>query len=268
MPRRRPECGAARAVGGTGPGGGRIRTGRSRPPRPELQRYRGAGARREAGPPMRETRRRRGPQGAKKAASAPRCTNGPQGRTKVGRTCRRDLRRTGRGCRCHRGARRKAHAAAERPAGQGADAGVAEEPAEKHTQPQRSSQDRVRMPESQRSPQDRARMPKPPRSPPKPRKRPGRPLAPEGRPSPQRAMQNENQIRATAQLPPDFRPTSARLSQGAQEPHREHRTAQTAPPEKIRARGFTASGSSVRLVRLMRVGESHVSIHKDNSGLR
>ncbi len=129
MPRRRPECGAARAVGGTGPGGGRIRTGRSRPPRPELQRYRGAGARREAGPPMRETRRRRGPQGAKKAASAPRCTNGPQGRTKVGRTCRRDLRRTGGGCRSRRGARRKAHAAAEELAGQGADAGVAEEPA-------------------------------------------------------------------------------------------------------------------------------------------
>lgn len=236
MPRRRPECGAARAVGGTGPGG---------PVRqPELQRYRGAGARREAGSPKRggkpgrrcekrdadagrKERRRRHPHRVARTGRKTGDTEGPEGRPHVPQ---RELQQSTR-------------------------AAAAEEPAEKHTPPQRRAQDRVRMP-------------KPPRSPPKPRKRPGRPLAPEGRPSPQRAMQNENQIRATAQLPPDFRPTSARLSQGAQEPHREHRTAQTAPPEKIRARGFTASGSSVRLVRLMRVGESHVSIHKDNSGLR
>ncbi len=292
MPRRRPECGAARAVGGTGPGG---------PVRqPELQRYRGAGARREAGSPKRggkpglrseagsraadarnatQTRAARSEEGGIRTALHERAAKQEtQKGLKGGRTCRRgncskahvpqpqkspqkstrsrrDARWTGCGCRSRRGARRKAHAAAVTRAGQGADAGVAEGPAEKHTQPQKS-------------PQDRARMPKPPRSPPKPRKRPGRPLAPEGRPSPQRAMQNENRIRAAGRLPPDFRPTSARLSQGAQEPHREHRTAQTAPPEKIRARGFTASGSSVRLVRLMRVGESHVSIHKDNSGLR
>ena len=268
MPRRRPECGAARAVGGTGPGG---------PVRqPELQRYRGAGARREAGSPKRGGKP--GRRCEKRDADA--------GRKERRRRHPHRVARTGR-----KAERRSAVRAAETSAGQDADAGATEEPAGKHTPPQRRAQDRVRMPEpqrdpqestrrrrdarrtgcgcrSRRGPQDRARMPKPPRSPPKPRKRPGRRLAPEGRPSPQRAMQNENRIRAAGRLPPDFRPTSARLSQGAQEPHREHRTAQTAPPEKIRARGFTASGSSVRLVRLMRVGESHVSIHKDNSGLR
>ena len=242
MPRRRPECGAARAAGGSGPGDGRNRTGRPRPPtgaaktpgRRSEAGSRAVKARREGGPPMRETRRRRGPQGAKKAASAPRCTNGPQNRR-------------------HRRGRRPAARTAERAAA-------------KHTPPQRRSQDRVRMPESQRDPQKSTRSRRGPAEAAKPAR--AAPCAGGGVPAKSDAVRNGNRTRATARLPPDFRPTSGRLSQGAQEPHREHRTAQTAPPEKIRARGFTASGSSVRLVRLMRVGESHVSIHKDNSGLR
>ncbi len=257
MPRRRPECGAARAAGGSGPGDGRNRTGRPRPPtgaaktpgrRSEAGR-RAADARNAA-----QTRAARSEEGGIRTALHERAAKQEtQKGPKAGRTYRRE------GC-------GKAHAAAKTLAGQGADAGTAEEPAEKHTQPQRGPQDRVRMPESQRDPQKSTRSRRGPAEAAKPAR--AAPCAGGGVPAKSDAVRNGNRTRATARLPPDFRPTSGRLSQGAQEPHREHRTAQTAPPEKIRARGFTASGSSVRLVRLMRVGESHVSIHKDNSGLR
>ena len=231
MPRRRPECGAARAAGGSGPGGP-VRRDRSCKDTGVQERGGKPGLRSEAGSRAADarnatqTRAARSEEGGIRTALHERAAKQEtQKGPKAGRTCRR-------------GNCSKAHV----------------------PQPQKSPQDRVRMPESQRSPQDRARS-RNRRGPAEAAKTARRPLAPEGRPRKERCG-------AERKPDPGHRPTSARLPPGAQEPHREHRTAQTAPPEKIRARGFTASGSSVRLVRLMRVGESHVSIHKDNSGLR
>ena len=138
MPRRRPECGAARAVGGTGPGG---------PVRqPELQRYRGAGARREAGSPKRGGKP--GRRCEKRDADA--------GRKERRRRHPHRVARTGRKTGDTEGTEGRPHVP-QRELQQSTRAAAAEEPAEKHTQPQRRALDRVRMPEPQRSPQESTR---------------------------------------------------------------------------------------------------------------
>lgn len=181
MPRRRPECGAARAAGGSGPGGP-VR-------RPELQRYRGAGARREAGSPKRGGKP--GRRCEKRDADA--------GRKERRRRHPHRVARTGRKTGDTEGTEGRPHVP-QRELQQSTRAAAAEEPAEKHTSPQRRAQDRARS-RNRRGPAGAAK--------------PVRAAPCTGGASPQRAVRNGNRTRATARPPPDFRPTSAGRARAA-----------------------------------------------------